>query len=198
VTLAPLVLAAILAVAATPASAFDAKETFRKGRFIASAEGGFGAQDNLENHRVETGLEFWNAGLRFSLLPFATFFDETPIRGALEVGLEPFYQRYTEPGSAYFAGAAAVFRYHFLALGRVVPYVELFGAAGGTDLRSREIDSDFAFLLQGGPGLSVFLTNSTAVYGGYRFQHVSNGNTSERNRGFEAHTGVFGLSVFFR
>ena len=196
-TVRVLVLVAAMAIAATPASAFDAKDTFRRGRFIASAEGGFGSQLNLENHHRESGFEFWNAGLRFSLLPFATSFDETSVRGSVEVGLEPFYQEYTQPRNSYFAGTAAVFRYHFLALGRVVPYVELFAAAGFTDLRSNEIDSDFAFLLQGGPGLSVFLTSSTAVYGGYRFQHVSNGNTSQPNRGFESHTGVFGVSVFF-
>jgi lipid A 3-O-deacylase len=120
------------------------------------------------------------------------------LRGALEVGLEPFYQRYTDPVDAYFAGLALVGRYHFLSLGRVVPYAELFAAAGGTNLRVVEIDSDFTFLLQGGLGLSVFVTDYVAVYGGYRFQHVSNGNTELPNRGFESHTGVAGVSWYFK
>ena len=191
-----LLLFAAIALAATPAWAFDAKETFRQGRFLMSVEGGSGKQDNFSSG-LETGFELWNAGVRVSLLPFGQSFDGTPLRGALEVGLEPYYQHYTEPRTFHFGGLAAVLRYHFLGLGRVVPYIEIFGAAGATDLRSAEIDSDFTFVVQGGAGLSVFLTDSVAIYGGYRLQHVSNGNTSEPNRGFESHTGVFGLSVFF-
>jgi opacity protein-like surface antigen len=121
-----------------------------------------------------------------------------PLWGALEVGLEPFYQRYTHPVDAFFAGLGLALRYHFLSLGRVVPYVEVFGAAGGTDLETLEIDSNFTFLLHAGVGLSVFVTDRTAVYAGYRLQHVSNGNTAEPNRGFESNVGVVGVSYFFR
>lgn len=188
---------ALLLAVASPAAAFDANETFRSKAVVLSVEGGFGEQTNIEHHRLRTGFEFWNTGVRFSLLPFGVSFAGSPFTGALEVGLEPFYQKYTGPRRAYFAGVGAAFRYHFVALGRVVPYVELFAAAGGTDLTSREIDSDFSFLLQGGPGLSLFVTDQTALYGGYRFQHVSNGNTHAPNRGFESHSGVFGVSFFF-
>ncbi len=193
---ASLALALVLTVAA-PAAAYDAKQTFRKGAVVISAEAGYGEQSNIEDHRFQTGFEFWNAGVRFSMLPFEPT-SWGPMSGSLEIGLEPFYQRYTDPTGAFFGGLGAVFRYHFLELGRVVPYVELFAAAGGTDLESREIDSAFTFLLQGGPGLSVFVTDHTAIYAGYRFQHVSNGNTSRPNRGFEAHTGVAGVSIFFK
>lgn len=180
-----------------PAWAYDPAETFRKGAWVLSVEGGFGEQDNLEGQSVQTGLEMWNGGVRVSLLPWGPvgsgFF-----HGALEVGLEPFYQRYTEPVHAFYAGLAAVFRYHFLSLGRLVPWVEVSGAAGGTDLDVLEIRSDFAFLVHGGVGASVFLTDATALYAGYRLQHVSNGNVDSPNRGFESHTGVVGVSVFFR
>lgn len=182
-------------VVAAPAGAFDPAQTFKKDAVVLSVEAGGGAQDNVSDGG-QTGLEFWNAGMRVSLVPFgptgAGF-----LYGALEVGLEPFSQRYTEPRTAFFAGLGAVGRYHFLSLGRLVPYLEMFAAAGGTDLDTREIRSDFTVLLQAGPGLSVFVTDRAAVYGGYRFEHVSNGNTDKPNRGFEAHTGVFGLSVFF-
>ena len=187
----------LLLAVASPAAAFDASETFRPKPFVLSVEGGFGEQSNLETHRRETGFEFWNAGVRFGMLPFGVSFTGRPLTGALEIGLEPYYQKYTEPGRAFFAGLGVAFRYHFLALGRLVPYLELFAAAGGTDLSSHEIDSDFTFLLQGGPGLSLFITDRMAVYGGYRFQHVSNGNTSRPNMGFESHSGVFGVSVLF-
>lgn len=191
-----LVVLGVALLLAAPAAAYDAKQTFKKGAVVVSAEGGYGEQANIEDHRFQTGFEFWNAGARFSLLPFEPL-AAGPLTGALEIGLEPFYQRYIDPRDAFYAGLGAVFRYHVLALGRVVPYVELFAGAGGTDLRAREIDSDFAFLLQGGPGVSVFVTDRTAVYAGYRFQHVSNGNIARPNRGFESHTGILGVSLFF-
>ena len=190
---------ALLTVAAlaSPAWAFDPEQTFKKGAYVLSAEGGYGAQFNLESTRHQSDLEFFNLGARLSILPFGTS-GGGPLYGAVEAGLEPFYQRYTEPKPAFWAGLAAVFRYHFLALGRVVPYAELAGAAGGTDLRVREIASDFSFLVWAGVGASVFLTDSTAVYAGYRLEHDSNGNSSRPNRGWEAHVSVIGMSYYFR
>jgi hypothetical protein len=182
---------------AAPAAAYDAKETFKKGALAVAVEGGHGEQDNFEAHGLDTGLEFWNAGIRLSTIPFGPS-GPGPLWGALEVGLEPFYQRYMDPLDAFFAGVGVALRYHFLSLGRVVPYLEAFAAAGGTDLETLEIDSNFTFLLHAGAGLSVFITDRAAVYAGYRLQHVSNGNTAEPNRGFESHGVVVGVSYFFR
>jgi len=120
------------------------------------------------------------------------------LRGALEIGVEPLYQRYVEPVDAFYAGLAAVVRYHLLPFGRLVPYVEVAGAAGGTDLKVPEIDSNFSFLLFGGAGLSYFVSDRVALYAGYRFQHVSNARTSSPNFGVNSNTGVVGMSYFFK
>ena len=191
------VLAALLLAVAAPARAFDPEQTFKKGAFALSAEGGYGWQFNLEGKGHWTELEFYDAGMRFSLLPFDTFGKGSAFYGALELGFEPLYQKYTDPKPAFWAGLSAVGRYHFLGLGRLVPYAELGASAGGTDLDIKEIDSSFAFLLFGGVGTSVFVSDKTALYVGYRYEHVSNGNTSQPNRGFEAHVGVAGISFFF-
>lgn len=190
---------ALLAAGVTTgrAEAFDPGRTFRQGTIVVSGEGGYAEQSNVGDRRLQTGLEFWNAGLRLSILPLAPMLPG-PLRGSLEVGLEPLYQRYVDPRDGSFVGLGGAFRYHFLALGRVVPYLEVLGAAGRTDLETREIRSDFTFLVHGGGGLSVLVTDRTAVYAGYRFQHVSNGNTKKPNRGFESHGGVVGLSLFFQ
>jgi len=188
---------ALLLAAAAPAWAFDAEQTFKKGTFVLSGEGAYGWQFNLEHKRSASHVEFYDADVRFSLLPLDTIARSSFLYGALEVGLEPLYQHYTTPKQAFWAGPAAVGRYHFLGLGRVVPYVEVGGGAGGTDLNVHEIDSTFAFLVFGGLGASIFISNKTALYAGYRFQHVSNGNTSRPNRGFEAQIGVAGISFFF-
>jgi opacity protein-like surface antigen len=179
------------------APAFDGEQTFHQGAYVLSIEGAGGSVFNHEHKVDATDLEFWNAGLRLSAIPWGPM-GPGLLRGAFEIGLEPFFQRYTHPTRAYFAGLGAVGRYHFLGFGRVVPYAEVFLSAGGTNLRIREIDSAFTFLLQAGVGASVFLTDRIALYGGYRLQHVSNGNTSSPNRGFESHTGLGGVSYYFK
>lgn len=187
----------VLTASAATAGAFDSEATFRKGAVVLSAEGAYGWQVDIEHNRGFSALEFWDAGVRIGVLPLDTVAKGGVLYGALEVGLEPFYQRYVEPQRRFWAGLAGVARYHFLGLGRLVPYVELAAAAGGTDLELPEIRSTFAFLLWGGAGASVFVTENTAVYAGYRWQHVSNGNTSKPNRGFESSVAVAGLSLFF-
>jgi opacity protein-like surface antigen len=190
-------LAACVVLAAMSAWAFDATQTFKQGSFVISPEAGYGEQFNMEDQRVFTGLELVNVGVRFGFLPFSPM-GPGPLHGSLEVGLEPLYQRYLDPVEAFFAGLGATVRYHFLSLGRFVPHAEAAAFAGGTDLRTREIDSDFTFLIWAGVGASFFVTDRTAIYGGYRYQHVSNGNTDQPNRGFESHTGVVGVSFFFQ
>jgi hypothetical protein len=179
---------------ATPAGAFDGDEIFRKGVLVLSVEAGGGHQDNLVGAAL-SDLELTNGGIRLGLIPFGPWFSG-PARAAFEVGLEPFFQQYRHP-DARFGGLGLLLRYHFLALGRVVPYVELFGAAGGSDLNIPEIDSTFTLMAQGGVGASLLLTDRIALYAGYRLQHVSNAHTSRANRGFEAHLGVAGISIFF-
>jgi opacity protein-like surface antigen len=192
-----LVLTALVLAVAPPALAFDPEQTFKKGTFVLSGEGTYGWQFNLEGKSRVTYLEFYDIGARFSLLPFEPIGRDHFWYGALEVGLEPLYQHYTTPKQAFWAGLAAVGRYHFLSLGRFVPYIEIAGSAGGTDLQIPEIDSAFAFLLFGGAGASVFVSDKTALYLGYRYQHVSNGNTGQPNRGFEANVVVGGISFYF-
>jgi lipid A 3-O-deacylase len=191
------VLGALAVLALSPAAhAYDAKETFIKGSLVISPEAGYGNQFNLEDHRVFSNVEFFLAGVRFGWLPFSPS-GPGPLFGSFELGVEPLYQRYTEPEHAFFGGLGLTGRYHFLSLGRFVPYLEAAAFAGGTDLKVEEIDSTFSFVLWGGAGASVFLTDRTAIYAGYRWTHISNGNIDKRNRGIDAHTGVVGMSFFF-
>lgn len=61
-----------------------------------------------------------------------------------------------------------------------------------------EIDSTFTFVAEAGVGLSYFVTDTVALNAGYRFQHISNGNTSSPNRGFNSNSGVVGVSFHFK
>jgi hypothetical protein len=188
---------ALLTLALAPAAfAFDSSHTFHKGAFVISPEASYGQQFNLEDKRVFSDIKFVNGGVRMGWLPFAPA-GPGPLHGSFEVGLEPVYQRYLDPHDAFFAGLGLTLRYHFLPLGRFVPYVEGAAFAGGTDLRVIEIDSDFTFMVWLGAGASFFVTDRAALYAGYRWTHVSNGNTKDPNRGFEANTAVVGMSIFF-
>jgi lipid A 3-O-deacylase len=188
---------AIVAALAAPARAFDADQTFARNTFVLSGETYYGHQFNPENFSQTSDVQFVSVGLRFGWLPFDPI-GPGFLRGSLEAGLEPIYQQYFEPKVEYFAGLAAVLRYHFLSLGRFVPYIEVAGAAGGTNLDVPEIRSNFSFLLFAGAGASFFVTDQTAVYAGYRWTHMSNGGTSSPNRGVDANTAVVGVSWFFK
>ncbi len=187
----------LLVLAAGPALAFDPNQTFKQGTTVLSIEAGGGSQNNLENQRRQTHLDLWYVGMRYAILPLQPA-GPSILRGSLEVGLEPIYQKYSGGRDAFWAGLSAQGKWHFLSLGRLVPYVELGAGAGGTDLKAIEIDSTFAFLLSIGVGASFFITDQAAIYGGYRMVHVSNGHTSSLNRGFEADTGLLGFSYFFK
>ena len=182
---------------ALPAAAFDANATFAKGTYVLSGEGSYGEQFNREGFAELSDLKLWNVGLRASILPFGPT-GPGILRGAVEVGLEPLYQRYLDPHPAFWAGLILAARYHFLALGRCVPYIEAAGGPGGTDLHVREIDSNFSFVVWGGAGASVFLTDTTAIYAGYRYEHNSNASTATPNRGLDFHVAVFGVSYYLR
>src|SRR6266404_5743385 len=102
------------------------------------------------------------------------------------------------PAVAFDPGLKVTGRYHFIGFGRFVPYLEVTGGAGGTSLRVPEIDSTFTFVVEAGVGLSYFITDALAINAGYRFQHISNGHTSNPNRGFESDSGVVGVSFYFK
>ena len=176
--------------------AFDADAAFPRGGHVLSLEGGYGEQFELVDRTI-TGFDFFNAGVRLGFLPWGVV-GAGPFKGAFEIGVEAFYQRFIDPERAYFAGLGAVARYHFVPLGRLVPYVELAAAPGATDLSVREQRTDVVFLLFGGAGASYFITERAALYAGYRFQHISNAGTDKPNQGINSHTGVAGLSIFFR
>ena len=188
----------VLLLAVSPAaSAYDPGQTYLQGSLVVSPEVAYGHQFNLEHKSGYTGLDFAYFGVRFGYLPFKPLLKDTPLYGAFEIGLEPIYQQYISPKQNYFAGLGMTYRYHLLSLGRFVPYAELAAFAGGTNLKITEIRSDFTFMLYGGVGAQYFVTDRTAVYTGYRYEHVSNGHTSTPNRGFENNVGVLGVSFYF-
>ena len=178
------------------AAAADPAEEFSRGTKIIGLQFGGGVQNNVENHRTISGISFVNVEPRFSLLPFDPI-GSGILKGSLETGIEPFFQYYLTSEQATAEGMKAALRYHFLSGSPIFPYAEVTAGAAGTSLKVYEIRSTFTFIFEAGAGVSYFLMDGVALNLGYRFQHVSNGNTSQPNRGFNSDSGVLGISFFF-
>jgi len=178
------------------AAAADPTEEFKRGTKIFSLEVGGGVQNNVEGHRTISNISFVDLVPRFSVLPLDPI-GPGLLRGSLETGLEPWLQYYLEPRGATGEGLKVALRYHFLGASPIFPYVEALAGMGGTSLNVQEIRSNFTFVLEAGVGLGFFLTDGVQLTGGYRFQHISNGNIERPNRGFNSDAGVVGVSFFF-
>jgi hypothetical protein len=183
-----------LAVAgAAPALAFDTEAEFRQGTTILGVQVGGGAQNNIAGDPPITGISFLTFTPRLSYLPFAPL-GSGWFRSAIEPGLEGWFQYYLEPRVFTAEGLKAALRYHFIGFGPLVPYLEATAGAGGTNLHVRETRSHYTFVLDGGAGVSYFVT---LINLGYRFQHISN-LVGHPNRGVNSNTGVLGVSFHFR
>ena len=187
---------AVLAVVC-PAPAFDSEAAFARGTVILGLQVGGGAANNIEDHRTISDISFVNVTPRVSYLLFSPF-GSGLLRSTVEPGVEGWFQYYLSPKEATAEGLKLAMRYHLIGFGRLVPYLEVNGGAGGTNLRVKEIDSTFTFVLEAGAGGSYFITDTIALNAGYRFQHISNGHTSSPNRGFNADTGIGGVSFHFK
>jgi opacity protein-like surface antigen len=193
---AAVVMLAVLALVC-PAAGFDPEATFAKGTTVFGLQVGGGVANNIEGHRTLSDISFLNATPRVSYLPFSPF-GSGLLRSALEPGVEGWFQYYLSPNEATAEGLKLAMRYHLIGFGRLVPYFEVIAGAGGTSLRVKETDSAFTFVLEAGGGLSYFITDTVALNAGYRFQHISNGHTSNPNRGFNSDTGISGVSFYFK
>jgi hypothetical protein len=179
-----------------PAAAADPAEEFTRGTKIFSFQVGGGDQNNLEGHNRISNISFINVTPRLSVLPLDSIGNGFS-KGAVETGLEPWFQYYLEPATATAEGLKVALRYHFLSASPIFPYLEVTAGAAATSLNVKEIRSNFTIVLEAGIGLSYFVTEGVALTAGYRFQHISNGNVESPNRGFNSDTGTLGISFFF-
>lgn len=205
---APTSTALLLLLASSPTLASDLDRTFSKHTLVISGEATlahFGPRLNNPSAVVQA----WNLSARISLLPFGVWrfnhFDGAA-DGSLEVGLEPTFQRF-QAERQNFAGLGLALRYYLLHFqyGPLVPWLDASIGPGGTDLRIGHFSNDtrlhgpFMNLIQGGVGASYFVTDRSAVYFGFRAQHISNGGFDGPNSNFALNTVkgfVAGISWF--
>lgn len=192
------VAAILIALAPCRAFAFDPDPVFTRYAMEISAESAltrFGPRLNDRNNIVQA----WNLTARFSLLPFGitrSRFLDGAFDGAVELGVGPTFERFETQGQN-FAGLGFGIRYYLLhfRLGPFVPWVDASIAPGGSDLNigrvgnGTRLTGPFLALIQGGAGLSYFVTERNAIYFGIQAQHVSNGSLNGgSNKNFSLNT----------
>jgi hypothetical protein len=192
------------------ARAFDPDQVFGPWAKVVSAEATFahfGSRLGNGNQVVQA----WNLSARFSLMPFGIFqpkFMGGVLDGALEIGLEPTFERFS-PQHQNFAGVGLHVKYNFLHFRwrNLVPWIDASIAPGGTDLRIGRVSNEtrlegpFMNLIQAGIGESYFVNDHIAIYLGLQAQHVSNAGLNGSNRNFALNTAesvVVGLSWYWR
>src|SRR5258705_9990554 len=158
------------------APAFDLEAAFARGTTIFGLQVGGGAASNVEGQRTLSDISFANVSPRVSYLFFSPF-GSGFLRSAVEPGIEGWFQYYLSPKEATVEGLKLAMRYHLIGFGRLVPYLEVNGGAGGTNLRVKEISSTFTFVLEAGAGVADFITDTVALDSGARLQHIPDGHT---------------------
>ncbi len=179
-----------------PAGA-GAEERFHSGSTELTVGGGYSF-----SHTTVGGSDVESVD-GFQFLPHFGYFltdEHGPgwLRGNFELLAEPTLVHLTSKSeSATAVGLSALGRWLFATDWIVRPYLEAgLGVLGG-QLDFRQTNCDVNYVIEGGPGVVVFLSERAAVTAGYRFQHVSNGGACDKNLGLNSSLFVVGLSYFF-
>ncbi len=167
---------------------------FRAGMKDVSLGGGYSVSVNLGHTDTVDGVH---------LLPHFGYIltDEVGARwarGNLELLAEPtFIHLKGRDESATVVGVAALGRW-ILATGPWIrPYLEAGVGVLAGEAKLRHTNCDVNFVLQGGPGVLVFVSDATAVTVGYRLHHISNAEMCSKNVGLNSSLFILGVSYFF-
>ena len=172
------------------------------------------AQDPITRGTMEVGLggavsishgtdSDFNTVTGFQLLPHVGYVATEAagpgwVRGNLELLLEPgLLHLDTNVGSSTVVGLSALGRW-ILGGSRIRPYLDLGAGVLLGETNLPQTDCDVNFLLQGGPGVLVVLSNSTTLAVGYRFQHISNAGTCRINPGINSSALYLSINYLFR
>ena len=180
----------------SPAAVASAEEQFHFG----NTELTFAAGGSFSHQTVGNDVEEIDG---FQLLPhFGIFLSDEHgpgwIRGNVQLIAEPTLVYLTSKSdSATAVGLSALGRWVFGAGWVVRPYVEFgLGILGG-QMNFRQTNCDVNFIIEGGPGLSWFVTDRVALTAGYRFQHISNASRCDQNLGINSSLFMLGVSYYF-
>jgi len=120
------------------------------------------------------------------------------LTGNFELLIEPLFARFVQPFAAEAAGGSFVLQYNLLSFGRWMPFWDIGAGMLWTNLAPRipEQSTPFNFVLETGPGVHYFVTQTMTITGGVRLHHISNAGIGDRNTGINAVLPYVGFSFF--
>lgn len=177
-------------------SSLRPEEGFQSGTWHLGLMGGYSIPHKIFAPR--------SANVHFAPLLFQIGYTVTdvhgpfPVRGSLELLLEPTFMITTSPSTTFGEGASLLLRYNFVTGTRWVPFFDLGMGILHWNLRLPDIlATQFNFMLQTGPGLHYFATDHLAITGQVRLHHISNADTEKPNIGVNSSVYLLGVSYFF-
>lgn len=109
---------------------------------------------------------------------------------------------FSGPGDDIF-GAEFMLRWNFVQPNwKIVPFFQVGGGGAYSDMAEDDavqhlIGSDLSFTFAGEVGFRYLVSRNFAITGGVEFRHISNADTSDRNRGLNSLGGTIGISLFY-
>ena len=177
-------------------SSLRPEEGFQSGTWHLGLMGGYSIP-----HKIFQGRA---ANVHFAPLLFQIGYTVTdvhgpfPVRGSLELLLEPTFMVTTSPSTTFGEGASLLLRYNFVTGTRWVPFFDLGMGILHWNLRLPTIlETQLNFMLQTGPGLHYFATDHLAITGQVRLHHISNAGMKSPNIGINSTVYLLGVSYFF-
>jgi lipid A 3-O-deacylase len=118
------------------------------------------------------------------------------LRGRLELAIEltPVFMAFQSNRVEGAGVSPAMFRWNLREHGPFHPFLELAGGVVATDREVPEGTTRWNFTAHAGAGARVRVAPRWAVMVGYRYHHLSNGNSVARNPGINSNVGYLGLA----
>ncbi len=145
-------------------------------------EGGFGPPVLTQNHEHDLVLGSVHFGWAFA--------PRWELTGELWGGAQ------TNPGYGRVLGFTPHVRYLFMNHSRWVPFLDAGLGLADTNIRDRDISTEYEFNIQVGGGVLCFLDRNVALAFEYRWFHLSNADIQTPNRGVNTQLLSIGLSRY--
>ncbi len=154
---------------------------------------GYGAGDIAEGE-YRPFLMIWHVG--FNLKEFPSERSDGR-KNAISVFLEPQINPAFTPSTDVEFGIGVGLKYMHHITDRLAAYVMASVGPHWITLQTRDQANGFIFSDMAGVGLSIFVTDRSALNLGFRARHLSNAGLAKPNGGIDSYFGTVGYSVFF-
>ncbi|MEA1970007.1 MAG: acyloxyacyl hydrolase [Thermodesulfobacteriota bacterium] len=149
---------------------------------------------NVEEGKYEPVLMIWHIGFSLKELPSGQHEDR---KDMISFYIEPQINPVTRPETDVEFGVGAGLKYMHHITNSLSAYLMASVGPHWVTINTESQARGFVFSSTIGLGISVFVTDKSAVTLGYRVRHLSNANFRKPNGGIDTCFGTIGYSVFF-